>query len=159
VLILESADGGREIKLSEFFKGPGETVLKPGEILTQIRIPTPPVDWKGRYLKLGRNTSGDLAIVGVAVLGFPDAELTSGYRFRIALASVAPTPVRVNEAEKLLEETVLSTESIELASRAAQEKARPISDPRASAEYRSAMVYELTKWGLNDVHALLTGEA
>jgi carbon-monoxide dehydrogenase medium subunit len=158
-LILEGSEGQREMNIADFFKGPGETALKAGEILTQIRIPVPPTDWKGRYLKLGRNTSGDLAIVGVAVLGYPDAEPASGYRFRIALASVAPTPIRVHAAERLLEDTELSEQSIEQAARTAQEQAKPISDPRASAEYRSAMVYELTSWGLKDVFAMLTGEA
>lgn len=158
-LSLLSAAGERRLPLSEFFQGPGETALKPGEILASIHVPRPPTGWKGRYLKLGRNTSGDLAIVGVAVLGYPDAEPASGYRFRIALASVAPTPLRVLKAEELLATTVLSDESIEQAARVAQNLAQPISDTRASAAYRSAMVYELTAWGLKDVKAMLAGEA
>jgi CO/xanthine dehydrogenase FAD-binding subunit len=155
---LESAKGQRQISLDEFFKGPGETALEPSEIMTQIHVPVPPAGWKGRYLKLGRNASGDLAIVGVAVLGYPDAQTTSGFQFRIALASVAPTPLRVAEAEKLLEDTALTDESIARAARIAQSTAKPISDARASAEYRSAMVYELTVWGLNDVKEMLMGE-
>jgi carbon-monoxide dehydrogenase medium subunit len=158
-LTLKSLAGQRELKLTDFFKGPGETALKPGEILTRVHVPVAPENWKGRYLKLGRNTSGDLAIVGVAVLGYPAVDTASGYRFRIALASVAPTPIRVYEAEKLLEDAELSDDSIEHAALTAQNLAAPISDPRASAEYRSAMVYELTAWGLIDVRAMLTGEA
>ncbi len=158
-LALLSDEGERQLKLNEFFKGPGETALKPGEILASIHVPIPPTGVKGRYLKLGRNTSGDLAIVGVAVIGYPDADPASGYRFRIALASVAPTPIRVPEAERLLESTQLSDESIDRAAHIAQNVAAPISDTRASAEYRSAMVYELTKWALNDVKEMLVGEA
>ncbi|MGD2058322.1 MAG: xanthine dehydrogenase family protein subunit M [Anaerolineales bacterium] len=158
-LTLQSADGTRDVALSDFFKGPGESVLKPGEILTQIHIPMPPAGWKGRYLKLGRNTSGDLAIVGVAAVGYPDPATASGFRFRIALASVAPTPLRVYEAEQLLEESELSDASIEAAARRAQSLAKPISDARSSAEYRRAMVYELTAWGLKDVREMLTEEA
>lgn len=158
-LTLQSAGGQRELALKDFFKGPGKTALTPGEILTKISVPIAPTGWKGRYLKLGRNTSGDLAIVGVAVLGFPDPEPTSGFRFRIALASVAPTPIRVAEAEELLETTTLSDESIEQAARIAQDLARPISDARASAEYRRAMVFELTAWALKDVRQMLEEEA
>jgi carbon-monoxide dehydrogenase medium subunit len=158
-LTLQSADGSRDLNLSEFFTGPGETALKPGEILTHIHVPIPPPGWKGRYLKLGRNTSGDLAIVGVAVLGFPDSGTSSGFRFRIALASVAPTPIRVDEAEEALASETLSEESIESAAKIAQAIAKPISDARASAEYRSAMVYELTAWGLKDVKQMLEKEA
>lgn len=155
---LESTEGQRQLNLNEFFEGPGKTALESSEIMTMVHVPVPPTGWKGRYLKLGRNASGDLAIVGVAVLGYPDPETSSGFQFRIALASVAPTPLRVTEAEKLIAGTDLSDESIERAARIAQNTAKPISDARASAEYRSAMVYELTVWGLNDVKELLMGE-
>lgn len=158
-LTLESKDGQRNLALKDFFKGPGETTMKPGEILTRIHVPLPPAGWKGRYLKLGRNTSGDLAIVGVAVLGYPDRQAASGFRFRVALASVAPTPLRVYEVEDLLEGMELSNGSIEDAARKAQSLAKPISDARSSAEYRSAMVYELTAWGLSEVKEMLTEEA
>lgn len=158
-LKLANRAGEHNLELSDFFKGPGETALKPGEILTHIHVPVPPTGWKGRYLKLGRNTSGDLAIVGVAVLGYPDPNTISGLRFRIALASVAPTPIRVSEAEQHLAEAEFSETSFERAARIAQSHAKPINDPRASAEYRSAMVYELTLWALNDVRQMLEKEA
>ena len=157
-LSLQKAGGQRQLELQKFFKGPGATALAPGEILTHVHVPLPPGDWKGRYLKLGRNTSGDLAIVGVAVLGYPDTKASSGFSFRIALASVAPTPLRVPEAEQMLADTELSDDAIDRAAHIAQELAEPISDARASAEYRRAMVFELTAWALKDVRALLMGE-
>lgn len=144
--------GGEEkaIPLDAFCTGPGETVLGPGDILTSIQIPFPPAGSAYRYLKLGRVRAADLALVGVAVLGFPHADNPSGYGFRIALGAVAPTPIRVPEAEAVLAESV-DDEAVEKAALAAMRTARPISDVRASAEYRSAMVRVLTRRGIKEV--------
>jgi carbon-monoxide dehydrogenase medium subunit len=110
-------------------------------------------------LKIGRNAGGDLAIVGVAVMGYPDKDAPSGFCFRIALASVAPTPIRVPEAEEILAQSPITEAVIGLASEAAQETATPIDDVRASARYRNAMVKELTRRGLADVWSFLKKEA
>jgi CO/xanthine dehydrogenase FAD-binding subunit len=150
--------GGEEkaIPLDTFFTGPGETVLGPGNILTSIQVPLPPAGSAYRYLKLGRVRAADLALVGVAVLGFPQADNPSGYGFRIALGAVAPTPIRAPEAEAVLIESV-DDEAIERAALAAMRTAKPISDVRASAEYRSAMVGALTKRGIKEVLEDLRG--
>jgi len=144
--------GGEEkaIPLDTFFTGPGETVLGPGDILTSIQVPLPPAGSAYRYLKLGRVRAADLALVGVAVLGFPQADNPSGYGFRIALGAVASTPIRAPEAEAVLAESV-DDETVEKAALAAMRTARPISDVRASAEYRSAMVRVLTRRGIQEV--------
>jgi len=144
--------GGEEraVPLDAFFTGPGETVLGPGDILTSIQVPLPPAGAAYRYLKLGRVRAADLALVGVAVLGFPQANHPSGYGFRIALGAVAPTPIRAPESEAILAESV-EDEDVEKATLAAIRAARPISDVRASAEYRSAMVRVLTRRGIKEV--------
>ena len=92
-LHVHGLDGMRQEPLSTFFIGPGKTALKPGDIATGITFPLPPPGYHARYIKLGRNAMGDLAIVGVTVLGYSDPNVPSGYRFRIALASVALGPV------------------------------------------------------------------
>jgi carbon-monoxide dehydrogenase medium subunit len=150
--------GGEEkaVPLDTFFTGPGETVLVPGNILTSIQIPIPPAGSAYRYLKLGRVRAADLALVGVAVLGFPQAGNSSGYGFRIALGAVAPTPIRAPEAEAVLAESV-GDEAVEKAALATTRTARPISDVRASAEYRSAMVRALTRRGIKEVLEDLKG--
>ena len=89
--------------------------------------------------------------MGVAVLGYPDKKAKSGYRFRIALASVAPMPIRVPEAEVVLTDSPLSPAVIESAANAAMETATPIDDVRASAAYRRAMVKNLTKRAVTEV--------
>jgi len=135
----------------EFFLGPGQTAMRAGEWMTAIHYPIPPADSAGRYLKLGRNKIGDLALVSVAVFGFPAGTAPSGYRFRIALGSVAPVVLRVPEAEKVLAESPPGEETLALAAEKAVEAARPIDDVRASAAYRRAMVRTLTARGLRDV--------
>jgi CO/xanthine dehydrogenase FAD-binding subunit len=150
-LIVHGRRGERAIPIDKFFLGPGKTAMKPGEFLLRIEIPPPPKGAVGRYLKLGRNAHGDLAIVGVAVLRCPDKEAKSGYAFRIALASVAPTPIRVPRAEEILAHWPLTFKVINSAASAAMESAKPISDVRSSAEYRKAMVKTLTRRALSEM--------
>jgi carbon-monoxide dehydrogenase medium subunit len=125
--------------------------MRADEMLIAIEYPAPPAGSVGRYLKLGRNTLGDLALVSVAVLGYLDDAARSGFGFRIALGSVAPVPLRVLEAETILAEQVIGEESLRLAAERAVEAASPIDDVRASAAYRVAMVRNLTLRGLREV--------
>jgi CO/xanthine dehydrogenase FAD-binding subunit len=147
-----SGQGGeREVPAGEFFLGPGETALQAGELMTAIRYPVPPAGSAGRYLKLGRSKIGDLSVVSVAVLGFPDGTAPSGYRFRIALGSVAPVVLRALEAEDVLAANPPGEQVFALAAEKAVEAASPIDDVRGSAAYRSAMVRQLTRRGLREV--------
>ncbi|MBM3131168.1 MAG: xanthine dehydrogenase family protein subunit M [Chloroflexi bacterium] len=150
-LVLYSRRGERVVPAEKFFLGPGKTARKSGEFLLRIEIPPLPKGAVGTYLKLGRNAHGDLAIVGVAVLAYPDKPSKSGYAFRIALASVAPTPLRVPKAEAILASAPLTPEVIARAATAAMETAQPISDVRSSAEYRRAMVRALTRRAIEEV--------
>ncbi len=150
-LVLYGPSGEREVPAAGFFLGPGQTAIRPGELMTAIRFPILPAGNAGRYLKLGRNKAGDLAIAGVAVFGFPDGQAASGYRFRIGLASVAPVPLRALAAEEVLAANPPGEESFALAAAKAMEAASPIDDVRASAAYRKAMVRNLTLRGLREV--------
>lgn len=150
-LILYGPDGECEVPAEKFLVAPGETEIQPGEFMTVIRFPIPPANAAGRYLKLGRNKAGDLAIAGVAVFGFPDDTAPSGYRFRIGLASVAPVPLRAVEAEEALAANPPGKETFALAAEKAAEATSPIDDVRASATYRKAMVRNLTLRGLREV--------
>jgi CO/xanthine dehydrogenase FAD-binding subunit len=150
--------GERVIPVNEFFLGVRKTALHPGEFLTRIEFPVPPDGWAGRYVKLGRNAGGDLAIVGVAVMGYPDNSAASGYRFRLALASVAPTPIRVLAAEAVLAERPITADVLAAAAAAAEAAAQPIDDLRGSARYRKAMTRNLTRRALDDVWQQLQKE-
>ena len=149
-IVLYGQNGEREVPADEFFLGPGKTAMQAGELMTAVRFPPPPAGSVGKYLKLGRNKAGDLAIAGVAVFGFPDGT-ASGYRFRIGLASVAPVPLRAREAEEVLAKNPPGEETFALAAEKAMEAASPIDDVRASAAYRKAMVRNLTLRALRDV--------
>jgi carbon-monoxide dehydrogenase medium subunit len=142
-LKLVSKKGERIVKIADFFKGPSETVLKPDELLVEIQIPDLPEGSVGKYLKLSPRRAMDLAIVGVAVLIVPDSGKFGD--IRIALGAVSPIPVRANAAEALLRGQKPDTGLIERVAAAAAASCRPISDHRASAEYRTDMVKVLTK--------------
>jgi carbon-monoxide dehydrogenase medium subunit len=144
----------RRVTVENFFQGVGRTALQVGELLTAIEIPPPPDGAVGRFLKLGRTTVGDISVMNVAVLGWPDENAASGTSWRIVLGSVAPTPIRAPKAEKLLAGDATPA-GIEAAARAAADTARPIDDIRASAAYRTDMVRVYTRRGVENVLAKL----
>jgi carbon-monoxide dehydrogenase medium subunit len=142
-LKLISQEGERLVNVTDFFTGPSETVLGDGEILEEIQVPNPPANSGGRYLKLTPRRSMDLAVVGVAAVVVAKDGVCSDVR--IALGAVAPTPIRARRAEDILRGQKLSDEVIGRAAQIASEECQPISDHRASAEYRCQMVEALTK--------------
>lgn len=137
---LLSRNGERWLPLEAFFLGPGETAMGQKEILKEILLPSPPPNSKGTYLKLGRRTSVDLAIVNVAVLLSLNPSTRICERARIALGAVAPTPIRAKRAEKVLEGHPLQESLIEKAADEAKRECHPITDIRGTAEYRREMV-------------------
>jgi carbon-monoxide dehydrogenase medium subunit len=141
--------GQRGLASGEFFKGPGMTSLADTEYLQAIHLPQLPQGTESCYLKLGRNRLGDLSLVGVAALGFPDPGSQSGYRFRLALGSVAPVPLRARVAEEILARDPPGNAAFSAAAEAAMEAAIPISDVRASDKYQREMVRVLTKRALD----------
>jgi CO/xanthine dehydrogenase FAD-binding subunit len=151
ILHIHGTSGLREEPLAGFFLGPGKTTLKAGDIVTAISLPVAPVGSEGTYLKLGRNRLSDLSIVGVTILGYPDAGLPAGFRFRIALASVAPVPFIPHAAEVALQGSAITPEIIHTAACLAGEECTPIDDVRGSARYRRLMVRNLTELALNKV--------
>lgn len=141
---LVNSTGERTIALEDFFTGPGETVLKDDELLTEIQVPNLPPRTGGIYLKLFSRSAVDIATVGVAVM------LTMWrdgicYNARIVLGAVAPTPLRAKQAEEIITGRRLEDGVVEQAAQAAAREARPISDVRSSAEYRREMVRVLTR--------------
>ena len=150
-LRVHGVDGERDEPLSTFFVGPGQTTLEPGDITTAVTFPVPPKGYGARYVKLGRNAIGDLAIVGVTALGYPDSDAPSGHRFRLALASVAPVPLVPTQAEAVLAEKLINEATIAEAAQVAMEVCTPIDDVRASARYRKLMVRNLTRRAVIEV--------
>lgn len=151
VLRVHGVEGPRLESLSGFFLGPGKTLLRPGDVVTAITFPLPPKDYAAKYIKLGRNAIGDLAIVGVTALGFPDGSAPSGYRFRLALASVGSVPLVPAQAEAILAEQPLTEKTIAEAAEAAMDACTPIDDVRGSARYRKLMVRNLIRQAVTKV--------
>jgi aerobic carbon-monoxide dehydrogenase medium subunit len=151
VLHISGVNGPRDEALKAFFLGPGQTTLVPGELVTAIRLPPPPHGATGKYLKLGRNKLSDLAIVGVTVLGWPEPRLPAGFHFRVALSSVAPTPLLLRDVEDFLTGQTLTPESVKRAAQLAADSCSPIDDVRGKARYRKQMVKNLTEIALLEV--------
>jgi len=136
-----SKEGERAIPIQEFFVWVKRTSLKPGELVKAVRIRNPSEGTKSGYLKWGRTRGEDLAVVGVAAL-----VRNSGKKLvRIALSSVAPTPLLVKEVEKILEKCGSVEEQIERAVSIVTEKISPITDVRGGKEYRLHMAGVLTR--------------
>jgi carbon-monoxide dehydrogenase medium subunit len=139
---IRSAVSEREIPIEEFFLDVGKTAVNPHEIVTEIRVPRPAAGASGAFLKLSK-TAEDIAKVNAAVL----VTLAEGkcVDAKIALGSVAPTPIRAVEAEESVEGRELDEATIAKAAAAAAEAARTISDVRSSAGYRREMVRVLVR--------------
>lgn len=156
LLVLEAVatavgpNGERKFPIAELFAGPGRTTLN-GEILTAFSIGAMPARARAIYLKHGPRNAMDIAIVGVAVLAVPDATGRTWEDVRIALGSVAPTPIRVPAAEAVLRGAPICPEVIEEAAEIVAREASPISDLRGSGDYRRAMVRALTRRALEGV--------
>lgn len=132
---LRSATGTRRLSLDEFLLGRRKTARLPDELLTSITA-TPLGDRSGEvYVKLGRRSAMEVAVVGLAVRLVFDAAgtVTSA---RIAACSVAPRPYRATGAERVLAGSRLDDEALAEAGRALVDSAAPIDDARASADYR-----------------------
>jgi carbon-monoxide dehydrogenase medium subunit len=137
-----STVGRRTIPIREFFLGPGLSALEPGELVTAVVLPGASAGFRGSYLRLSRRKGMDLATVGVLV-GKSNGTLPA--RWRVALAAVAPTPLRLRAVEELLEAKGAAAASE--AAEAARLACRPITDLRGSAEYRREMVGVLVRRG------------
>ena len=150
-LNVHGVKGERKEALNTFFKGPGQTKLQPGDVVVSLHLPPPPKGMVGKYIKHGRNNRGDLAIVGITAIAYPDKDLSSGTRVQLALASVAPVPLLVDQVEKYFTENKLNEANIKAAAKLAMDACKPIDDVRASARYRKMMVRNLTKKALTAV--------
>jgi CO/xanthine dehydrogenase FAD-binding subunit len=141
--------GARRLPLDRFFRGPGQTVLGTGELLAWVEFPRVHTGWDVRYERLDVRRAMDIAIVGVALALRRDGARVA--EARLALGAVAPTPLRVPEAEAALVAGGLTPSAVERAAELAMGAARPIGDVRATAGYRREMVGTLVRRALMTV--------
>jgi carbon-monoxide dehydrogenase medium subunit len=144
-VVARSSGGERAIPISQFFEDTLTTALNPGEILTEICVPTPPPGSGSAYLKLERKV-GDYAIAGVAVT----VTMSGGncQQAGIALTNAGPTPIKASSAESFLVGKSLDDETIREVARLAAQEAQPTADLRGPVEYKRDMVRVLASRAL-----------
>jgi carbon-monoxide dehydrogenase medium subunit len=141
-------DGERTVALEKFFTGPGQTVLQTGELMVEIQVPPMPPKTKGVYLKHTTRGTVNPAIVGVAAIVAMDGKRCK--EVQLVLGAVSPTPIRAKKAEEILRGEEINDTLIEKASQTASDESSPISDVRASADYRKEMVKVFTRYALRN---------
>ncbi len=137
VLVLASAQGEREVELSEYFTGYRETVRRADELIRAVRVPLPLANLTA-FHKIAKRRFDDISSVAVGfALDVQDGVVRDA---RIGLGGVAATPVRARATEALLVGRPWTTETARTAAAALGLEGTPMSDHRASAEYRSIML-------------------
>lgn len=141
---LASQSGERWVALDDFFVGPGQTVMKPDELITTIRVSAatgPQV-----FMRLGGRRALTCAVVNVAVALEHEGKTCTAAK--IALGAVAPTPIRCFAAEALLRGSLLLPDVVESCATEALAASQPIDDGRASAWYRKRAGHALVSRAL-----------
>lgn len=140
---IQEPDGTKCVPICDFFTGPGGTVLGEAGILRRVKIPPLPTGVFSYYSKFTIRKSMDLPLVGVAVL----MQVNEGVcqKARVALGAVAPTPMRAYSTEAVLNGNKLTEELLNVAAETAANECSPLSDIRASADYRREMIKIYTR--------------
>lgn len=153
---LQSAAGSREVAVADLFSGPGQTTAEAGELLVAVDIPEPPAGAGSCYARLEYRQQMEIAVVGAtAVVVMDDGKVTDA---RVAITALAPIIRRVSEAEAALVGTDGSAAATEAAAEAAAAGSAPISDVRASEEYRRAMAAVIARRAIEAAVARASGE-
>ena len=136
-VVLASEGGTRTVPLSAYFTGYRESVRAPGELITEVVVPLPAATTTA-FHKIAKRPFDDISSVAVAfALDIAGGTVT---RARIGLGGVAATPIRATATEQALEGQPWDDETVEAAARVLADEGTPISDQRASAAFRQAML-------------------
>jgi carbon-monoxide dehydrogenase medium subunit len=153
-VVATGPNGTRTIAITDFFTGVFTTALNADEILTEIRIPTPPPGSGGAYLKVERKV-GDFAAAAVAVQLTLDGAVCRGVG--IGLTNVGATPIKATKAEQALEGHAADDETMQKVAALAAEEAEPVDDLRGSADYKRSLIRVLTGRALRKAIARAKG--
>lgn len=142
--VIQGPHGARDVPLADFFEGPGKSALR-HELLTAFRVPAKTVH--ASFQKLGR-AADDIAVVNAAAA----FQLAGGrmHNVRVVAGAVAPVPLRCRQAEALLEDQLPGEALFREAADVATREIAPISDQRASADYRRRTAGVLIRRALED---------
>jgi len=147
---LMDENGVRVIPLEAFFTGQGQTVIGGCGLMTKIIIPPLPPNSAGIYFKHSPRRAMDLAVVGVGCVLTLDSDKKRCIDSRIALGAVAPIPLRAKRTETVIKEKEITEKEVEEAGEVASQEAKPITDVRGSAEYRTEMVKVFVKRSIRE---------
>ena len=154
---LRSASGERRVPMAELATGPGTTVASSDELLTEVEVPLPSSESGSCYARLEYRRQMEIAVVGSsAAVTFAEGKIEQA---RVAITALAPTIRLVPEAAEALVGSDGGAPAVHEAARAAARAAEPISDVRASAEYRRAMAEVVTRRVLTAAAARARGES
>ncbi len=153
VIIASNGKKEREIPIDEFFLGPGRSALEADEIATAIRVPATSAATGTSYQKISARSKVDIAAVNIGALVTLDSAKKCS-AVRISMGAVGPTPLRGAKAETYLLGKEINDETLAEAGRLAAADASPISDVRATREYRKLMVEVLTTRALDEAAGL-----
>lgn len=147
VATITGPSGTREVPVEDICTGPGQTSIGSDELLISINFPSNGPGFGANYIRFIPRNEMDIAVAGVgASVTIEDGKFTSA---RVSLASVAPTPLLVEEAGEALVGQPVSEEAIQKAADLAKAAAKPISDMRGTADYRKHLCDVLTRRALN----------
>lgn len=153
-LHLFGVTGRRTIGIDEFFVAPGETALRPGELIESVELSNRERQFANTFLKVGRRKAMEIAVVCVSM----SLQLDNEGRIStacISMGSVGPRPLRAREAESELIGRVPDAETAQIAGKIASGECSPRTDVRASAEYRRNLVKSLVAKALAQCDEML----
>jgi CO/xanthine dehydrogenase FAD-binding subunit len=153
---LRSESGTRTLGVAELHAGPGETTAAPGELLETVQVPFPAQGSGSCYLRLEYRRHMEIAVVGAtAVLTMRDGRVTDA---RVAITALTPTIRRVPGAEAALVGSDADGDALKTAAAAVADACEPISDVRASSDYRRAMAAVIGRRAISVAAARAGGE-
>jgi xanthine dehydrogenase FAD-binding subunit len=138
---LASATDRRRVPITEFFTGPGRTVLQREELIVAVMVPLPQSGTVSRFIKFGTRPALDIAAVSLAFSAVKNGPHVTNVR--VAFGAVAPVPFRGRLTEAVLEGQALDESVLKAAAETAKAEIKPIDDVRASAWYRRELTHAL----------------
>ena len=143
IALIAGPNGKREIPIEEFHIGPGKTVLDNGEMLVSLKFPKREINSSDAYLRMTPRTEMDIAVVGCGVnITFENNVCTAA---RVSLGAVAPTPLLIKEASKIMIGSDLNSEILDEVSKICMDSCDPIDDKRGTIDYRTKVAGVLFK--------------
>jgi len=154
-VVVTGPKGTRTVPVAKFFTGVFTTALQPSEVLTEIRVPTPPPSSGGAYVKLERKV-GDFATAGAAAYLVLAAGLIE--RAGVGLTNAGPVPIKATDAEQYLVGKKPDEAVFAEASRRAAAATSPTADRRGAVDYKKEMARVLVARALQAAAARAGGK-